>query len=462
MAKSPVMADPFSQALRSPDIMEKLAAMPDTRKHLADPGFIEQIEKLRAIATDPTLDPTDFMKQAEVGQKIARAGHHDPRIMQALMGLQGMGLTVDEKDMKRAEDQGDMPRREPVQLEQLYLVKDISDAGTAKARGNEFFKKGDFNAALAHYERGVECLKAQEEASAAALATLLSNGAQCLLKLKWPDRAKKNASMAIAAVRQAGDESFDQSKLFYRRALACEQMLELSGAVDDMLRALQQAKKSGLDVKEQHRLKAEAERLKKLKASHEEAAEQKRKHQEGEKTAEVQRMQGTKLKEKEEAKVAVPSESYIKEQDFSHLARKKVMEALDSEIRHKSENGTEVVLTCMDEANSKVEASIVTKQGSRSLYYEMDLSCKWKGKAAPKLKPAGEDGELLGVIRVYNIAHDTKFELGGDQNTSYMYALGWDQRKKGDWVEDLRVEAAELFDLIAAKVDAVISELKKK
>merc|ERR1719253_2048088 len=124
--------------------------------------------------------------------------------------------------MKRAEDFGDMKRREPVQLEHMMLVKELSDADDAKTKGNDYFKKGDFPAALAHYEKGIELLKAKEEVSAVALATCMSNATMCFLKLKWPDRAKRHATMAISALRSAGDESFDQSKLFYRRALACE------------------------------------------------------------------------------------------------------------------------------------------------------------------------------------------------------------------------------------------------
>lgn len=454
---APVMGDPFSQALRQPDLMERLAAMPQVRQHMADPGFIGQIEKLRAIATDPTVDVTDMMKMAEVGQKIAKAGHNDPRVMQALMGLQGMSLSVEEKDMKKAEAFGDMPRREPVQLEQLRLVMNVQDPEEAKSLGNDYFKRGDLNAALAHYEQGVELLRSREEASAAALATLLSNAALCLLKLRWPDRAKKNASMAIAAIRSAGDESFDQSKLFYRRALACEQLEELDLAVEDMLRALQQAKRANLSAAEQHKLRGEAQRLKKLKASDHEHQERIRREKENERTAEVQRMQGAKLEAasaKESKAAAVPSESYLAEQDFSHWTLRRVVEALKG-LRHSCQSGGSIELLTLDEDSSKVQASVTTKKGTRALYYEMDLHCKWRGTAS-----GGE--ELMGLVRVYNIAHDTKFELGGDHNTSYMYQLGWDQRVTGPWVEDMRTEAAELFDLISARVDEVIAELRKK
>lgn len=453
---APIFMDPFTSALREPNLFERLASFADVRKHLADPGFTDEIEKLRALATGPAATSGDIMRSAEVGQKIARAGHRDPRIMQALMALQGQGLTVEETDLKKAEDFGDMKRREPVQLEHLQLVHELTDPDEAKAKGNEYFKAGNFNAALAHYEKGVTLLRSAEEAPAASMATLLSNSALCLLKLKWPERAKKSASQAIAVLRQVEDDSFDQSKLFYRRALACEQLKELGLAADDMGRAFQQAKKSNLSLTEQHRLKGEVERLKKLKASAECNTQKMQKEKENERGAEVQRMQGAEMEEKKQkaktSGVSVPSQDYLTEQDYSHWTRKQVADAVVG-LKHKPKSGGQIEVLELQEA-SKVEASISTKRGKRSLYYEMDLHCQWKAKV--------KDGEMMGMIRVYNIAHDTKFELGGDENTSYIYALGWDQRQTGQWVVDLRVEAAELFDLVAVKVVEVIEELKKK
>mmetsp|Transcript_112769 Transcript_112769/g.291498 ORF Transcript_112769/g.291498 Transcript_112769/m.291498 type:complete len:471 (+) Transcript_112769:64-1476(+) len=451
-----IMQDPFTAALRQPDLLQRLAAFPDVQKHMADPGFMKELEKLKALADSPAATSGDIMKSAEVGQQIARAGHKDPRIMQALLALQGQGLVVEEKDLKKAEDHGDMKRREPVQLEQLRLVKDIESAEEAKAKGNEYFKAGDLSAALAHYERGVQLLRQSEEVSAALLATLLSNSALMLLKLKWPDRAKKSASQAIAIIRQAEDESFDQSKLFYRRALACEQLKEFDLAADDMARAFQQAKRSELSLAEQHRLKGEVERLKKLKSSADTDAEKKRQEKENEKVAEVQRLQGAQLEAKSNAKatssVSVPSSDYIAEQDFTHWTRKRVEEAVIG-IRHSCQRGGTIEVKELQE-QSKVQASITTKRGTRALYYEMDLHCVWKAKV--------KEGEMQGLIRLYNIAHDTSFQLGGDENTSYMYQLGWDHRQTGDWVEEVRKEAAELFDLVSAKVDEVITELRKK
>eukprot|EP00927_Polykrikos_kofoidii_P055206 TRINITY_DN4948_c1_g5_i1.p1 TRINITY_DN4948_c1_g5~~TRINITY_DN4948_c1_g5_i1.p1 ORF type:complete len:467 (-),score=90.16 TRINITY_DN4948_c1_g5_i1:309-1709(-) len=454
---------PFISAFRQPNLMEKLCEIPGVVKHLADPGFLKVIEQLKEQACDPALDHAEFTKVSAVGQQIAKAGHNDPRVMQVLMGLQGQGLTVEEKDLKRAEDFGDMQRREPVQLEQLMLVKDLQDPDEAKTRGNEFFKSGDFSAALAHYERGVELLRAREEVPAHAVATLLSNSAMCFLKLKWPDRAKKAASKAIAIVRQAEDSSFDQSKLFYRRAIACEQMKDFESAAEDMARALQQAKKAQLSVAEQHRLRNEITRLEKLKCSAEKEAEKKLQQRENEKLAAVQRVQGAELDEKKEVVAPVhraTDSSYLSERDFTHWARTRVAAAV-LDVTHDSASGARITTTeLLDQ--SKIQASITTKRGLRALYYDMDLHIKWKGKSSAILKPSDSPGDLDGMIRVYNIGHDTSFQLGGDENTSYMYQLGWDQRQKAPWIDELSTEAAELFDLVAAKVDGVIAELRKK
>jgi len=435
------VVDPLTASLQDEKLFEKLAQHAEVRKHMADQGFIAELERLQQLA---------YSQEEGAGQKVAQAGHRDPRIMQALMALQGHGLLVEEADLRRAENLGDMSRREPVQLEQLLLVKDLEDAEVARQQGNEHFKAGRVPEALAHYEKGLELLKIQPEVPASSVATLLSNAALCYLKLKWPDRAKKSATKAIVAIKQAEETTFDQSKLYYRRALACEALQEFGMAVDDMTRAFQHAKSTSQSLAEQHRLKGEVERLKKLKSSAEAELEKKQLEKQNEKKAEVKRLQGKELKG--EGYSSQVSSEYLAEQDFSHWALGKVKEAVLG-VTHTAQNGATLRIVELQE-QSKVTASITNKKGKRALYYDMDLHCCWLGKSL--------GNEMKGLIRVYNIAHDTKFELGGDANTSYMYQLGWDQRVSGTWAEELKTEAAELFDLVAVKVDGVIKDLRKK
>ena len=221
-------------------------------------------------------------------------------------------------------------------------------------------------------------------------------------------------------------------------------------AVDDMTRAFQHAKSTSQSLAEQHRLKGEVERLKKLQSSAEAELEKKQLEKQNEKKAEVKRLQGKELKG--EGYSSQVSSEYLAEQDFSHWALGKVKEAVLG-VTHTAQNGATLRIVELQE-QSKVTASITNKKGKRALYYDMDLHCCWLGKSL--------GNEMKGLIRVYNIAHDTKFELGGDANTSYMYQLGWDQRVSGTWAEELKTEAAELFDLVAVKVDGVIKDLRKK
>ena len=446
--------DPLTASLCEDSLFEKLAQHPDVRKHLADAGFLAELKRLQQLAKDAP-ETASMEDAAAVGQKVAQAAHRDPRIMQALMVLQGQGLVVEESDLRRAERVGDMKRREPVQLEQLLLVKDLQDADEARLKGNEHFKAGKLPEALAHYEKGLELLKQQSSSvSAGAVATLLSNSALCLLKLDWPDRAKKKATTAILAVQQAGDESYDQSKLYYRRALACEALKEFKLAVDDMTESLRYAKKNS-PKSELQRLQGEVERLKKLRASAEADTDKKRREKENEKTAEVQRMQGAELQTSQHTSgyAKQVSKEYIEEQDYSHWATGRLRDAVIG-VCHTCSNGATIEITDLQAQPTKISVAITNKKGKRALYYDMDLHLLWRGRCA--------DGEMQGLIRVYNIAHDTKFELGGDENTSYMYQLGWDHRQSGSWVEAMKTEAAELFDLVAVKVDGVINDLRSK
>merc|ERR1711924_306239 len=102
------------------------------------------------------------------------------------------------------------------------------------------------------------------------LVALLSNSALCLLKLKWPDRAKRSTTQALVVVQKSEDATIDQSKLFYRRGLACEMLEQYELAVDDMTRAFKEEKRVGLEPSEQHRLRAEVDRMQKRKAQHQE------------------------------------------------------------------------------------------------------------------------------------------------------------------------------------------------
>ena len=69
-----------------------------------------------------------------------------------------------------------------------------------------------------------------------------------------------------------------------------------------------------------------------------------------------------------------------------------------------------------------------------------------------RLSVGAADGEMDGVL-MYNIAQDTRFCLGGDKETSYMFELGYAPKYHDacePWVEKIKDEAAELFEHVSA------------
>ena len=122
-------------------------------------------------------------------------------------------------------------------------------------------------------------------------------------------------------------------------------------------------------------------------------------------------------------------------------------------LEHRAKDGV-LRVTSLDAASS-LSCSVTTKRGARSLYYEADLRMAWEA--------TGAKTTTAGVLRVYNIAHETRFQLGGDPNTSYMYQLGWAPGGLASaWVESMRAEAAELFDCVAGAVDTVLVAMRAK
>merc|ERR1712139_54191 len=96
------------------------------------------------------------------------------------------------------------------------------------------------------------------------LATLMSNSSLCLIKLGFADRAKACTTQALRALEAAGDKTVDQSKLFYRRALACEKLEEYSMGVDDLKRALKEVQRLGSGPTEENKLNIEIGRMQRL------------------------------------------------------------------------------------------------------------------------------------------------------------------------------------------------------
>ena len=242
------------------DALETLAQYPETRAHLADPGFL-------AMAAELSQHP-------ERQRKYMR----DPRMMQAIARLQGFSVAVSEEELREAERKGDIrQRRAPVQMEHLDHARGFETPDAAKAEGNARFKAKENSLALACYQWAKALLgrsaaaEAEGEArGAAALGgvavglsgddgypptlaharamelTLELNSAAAYLALKLPEDAEAACSAVIEAAPNLppGAPPFDTSKAFYRRCKARESRGMLKEAVADLKEALALAQKA--------------------------------------------------------------------------------------------------------------------------------------------------------------------------------------------------------------------------
>lgn len=83
------------------------------------------------------------------------------------------------------------------------------------------------------------------------------------------------------------------------------------------------------------------------------------------------------------------------------------------------------------------------KSSLRSLFYGLDVTITWE------LDCPQHTEDLTGVIRLYNIAQDTEFKLGGDTDTSYMYQLGHKPGLEPQLLDQVLTGGEELFELLS-------------
>ena len=82
------------------------------------------------------------------------------------------------------------------------------------------------------------------------------------------------------------------------------------------------------------------------------------------------------------------------------------------------------------------------------------------------LRAAGAGGKGMdGVLRLYNIGHETRYRPGGDKETSYVYELGFPREYFADapqWAEAIKCEAQELFHVAAKAIGRWVDEFVEK
>jgi len=429
-----------------PNIWDKLARHPDTRPYILDAGFRANVEKMRQCSA----------------QQAAGRGMDDPRIMQAIIAMQGNRLTVTEDELKHAEVAGNMPRRDPVQMPHLEAAWAHKTTQDAKDAGNAHYKAERFSEALACYQRALH-IESQGAADEAVRVTVHSNCAAALLKLRRPNEALQSCGLALIEppkeVRILLANNGVLSKVHYRKALAHEMLRQFEEAVKAMEISI------SVSGEPSRLLQTEMKRLQKLREKGREEEKEAKLQVGRDAEAEVKRGAGITLSNPpppgEGAMQKVDrtlAKGYVREIDYAHWAKNWLSEHL---LKVKiSEGGCKIKVTDLKLAQSEVHASVKLKHGKRSLFYDLSLVMGWDASTT-----LGGGGKMSGICRLYNIGQDTRFNPGGDKETCWMYELGFPQEFYGQsapWAEQIKAEAADLFHAAAEVLERWIKALTSK
>lgn len=247
--------DPFTDALGEKHVLQTLRHNPTLAAHfIDDEEFGKSINRLHYASADLPADRSSeagARAWAAMSKQTSIACFADGRVLQAVMSLYA-----------RPPKPGVPRLAEPLQQEHLAAIESIEVAEEAKAKGNELFKAQNTCGALAFYQRALVILRMEESNDVQFIATLMSNMAMCFLKLNLFDRAKCAATQGMKGA--AGDASYDQSKLYFRRAKACEGLEEFDNAVDDIKKAKKEVERNSKDQAEIARLTKEQQRLQRM------------------------------------------------------------------------------------------------------------------------------------------------------------------------------------------------------
>lgn len=478
-----------------------LESSDSTRRYCADHGFRSAVESLRTTGA-PSAD-------------VARRAMRDPRVSAAMAVLTGgFRLTVTEEDVRAAESVGDLSRpRDVVTMTALDHAAASSSGATpagARAAGNARFRDGAHERAAACYLRALWaianddddgsswrdfCVACNDPARRATstsppadsrraddlVSALQSNLAACYLKLGRPSEALSFADAALD--RASAGNAEGAAKAHYRRASAREALAkaakrpasavaELGKAVDalrDAASSLQSASKDAHDDDDEtkqrtatslRRARTELRRVRRELENARETERADRARRNREEAAATARAEGERLTT---TKTTPPTNTtpHARERDLGFWAREWLTREIRT-VRVASADGRCVVAVQeLARSGSEVHASVVRKRDDASLFYDLRLRATWTGRSTK-----GEGGSFDGVIVVYNVGQDTRFELGGDKETSYMYELGfhadYHPEDVAPWARQIKEEAADLFPAVAEVVQRWIVALRQR
>ncbi len=260
--------------------------------------------------------------------------------------------------------------------------------------------------------------------------------------------AQAHEALAKAAVKPA--------KRLERLGLAVEALRAGIGAAkaSEEARADQAGEVVTPSSSSANHLQRELRRLKEEEKAAKKAADEAAEQEGREKAAESKRGLGVAMEDakpaSQSAMVHLPTVGYVRDIDLSKFAEGWLARELAS-VKHTWADGG-VSVQELVAGGSEIHASVKEKRGKRALYYDLSLQVTWVGRS--KLGRSTH-AEMSGVMKLYNIGQDTRFQLGGDKETSYMYEVGYLPQYHAatePWATQVKEEVSELFEIIATLI----------
>ncbi|CBY35511.1 unnamed protein product [Oikopleura dioica] len=130
------MGNPFGG--NPAEIFQKLATDPRTKEYMSDPSYMSMLQELSS-------NPANAMKHMA-----------DPRMQATLQVMFGINLGADADGNPTVNPTPENKANQPPPSEADPICEEKEEAKRAKAAGNDFYKKKDFENAIKNYKKAVE------------------------------------------------------------------------------------------------------------------------------------------------------------------------------------------------------------------------------------------------------------------------------------------------------------------
>jgi len=143
--ENPMMNQAYLQGLM------KLVSNPETKDMINDPAFMK---KVQMCMQNPSMIPMMAQQDPKIAKAWEVISQDMPQNFDIEQLMKGMNMSGGEEPPSRPEPKKEEPKKEEPKKEEKMEVEKRPDE-VAKDKGNDFFKKRDFAAAITHYNEAI-------------------------------------------------------------------------------------------------------------------------------------------------------------------------------------------------------------------------------------------------------------------------------------------------------------------